>query len=102
MARYIAENDIYELFQPRGIANLHVSHIDVLPRADVVPRAEVASMFEDLMKEVRAIADYYEKSANETADVIYTRVDCRGAQKGALLALLKISRLQDKYIGDSK
>ena len=36
MPRYIAENDVYNLFNARGVAQLHVSDIDVLPRADVV------------------------------------------------------------------
>jgi hypothetical protein len=36
MPRYIAENDVYNLFNARGVAQLHVGHIDVLPRADVV------------------------------------------------------------------
>lgn len=39
MARYIAEEDIYELLQPTGIGRIHVSQIDVLPRADVVPKS---------------------------------------------------------------
>jgi hypothetical protein len=34
--RYIAENDVYNLFNARGVAQLHVGDIDVLPRADVV------------------------------------------------------------------
>lgn len=36
MPRYIAENDVYNLFNARGVAQLHVGDIDVLPRADVV------------------------------------------------------------------
>lgn len=36
MSRYIAENDVYNLFNARGVAQLHVGDIDVLPRADVV------------------------------------------------------------------
>jgi hypothetical protein len=36
MPRYIAENDVYNLFDARGVAQLHVGDIDVLPRADVV------------------------------------------------------------------
>jgi rubrerythrin len=36
MPRYIEENEIYKLFNPRGVAQLHVGDIDALPRADVV------------------------------------------------------------------
>lgn len=36
MPRYIAENDVYNLFNARGVAQLHVGDIDVLPRADVI------------------------------------------------------------------
>ena len=36
MPRYIAENDVYNLFNARGVAQLHVGDIDVLPRVDVV------------------------------------------------------------------
>lgn len=49
MARYIDEGDIYELFQPTGIARIHVAQIDELPRADVVPKSEVAwEMFNEI------------------------------------------------------
>jgi len=37
MPRYIEENEIYKLFNARGVAQLHVGDIDVLPRADVEP-----------------------------------------------------------------
>lgn len=36
MPRYIAENDVYNLFNARGVAQLHVADIDVLPRVDAV------------------------------------------------------------------
>ena len=35
MPRYIEENEIYKLFNARGVAQLHVGDIDVLPRAEV-------------------------------------------------------------------
>lgn len=35
MPRYIEENEIYKLFDPRGVAQLHVGDIDVLPRVEV-------------------------------------------------------------------
>ena len=41
MARYIEENEIYKLVEPRGTAHIHCSQIDELPRADVVPSSEV-------------------------------------------------------------
>lgn len=37
MPRYIEEKDIYNLFDARGVAQLHVGDIDVLPRAEVKP-----------------------------------------------------------------
>ncbi len=37
MPRYIEENEIYNLFNARGVAQLHVGDIDVLPRAEVKP-----------------------------------------------------------------
>ena len=41
MGRYIEETEIYKLVEPRGVARVHCSQIDALPRADVVPRSEV-------------------------------------------------------------
>lgn len=41
MARYIEETDVYKLVEPRGVAKVHCSQIDELPRADVVPKSEV-------------------------------------------------------------
>lgn len=34
MPRYIEENEIYKLFNARGVAQLHVGDIDVLPRVE--------------------------------------------------------------------
>lgn len=42
MSRYIEENEIYKLVEPRGMTKVHCSQIDELPRADVVPKSEVA------------------------------------------------------------
>lgn len=36
MPRYIDEKDVYALVEPRGMASVHCSRIDELPRADVV------------------------------------------------------------------
>lgn len=35
MPRYIEENEIYKLFNARGVAQFHVGDIDVLPRVEV-------------------------------------------------------------------
>ena len=35
MPRYIEENEIYNLFNARGVAQLHVGDIDVLPRVEI-------------------------------------------------------------------
>ena len=40
MARYIDEKDVYRLVEPTGIARVHCSQIDELPRADVVPKSK--------------------------------------------------------------
>ena len=40
MARYIDETDVYKLVEPRGVAKVHCSQIDELPRADVAPKNE--------------------------------------------------------------
>lgn len=45
-SRYINENDVYTLVEPRGLAKVHVTQIDELPRADVVPRR----LYEELLK----------------------------------------------------
>ncbi len=51
MARYINENDVYGLLGERGMATVHCTQIDDLPRADVAPRAEVArEIFEEIEK----------------------------------------------------
>lgn len=63
-------------------------------------KAEVASILAELMKEIRAIADNYEKWANAMTDDDYARISYRGAQKGAMLALLKIAELKKKYTGE--
>lgn len=34
MPSYIEENEIYKLFNARGVAQLHVGDIDVLPRVE--------------------------------------------------------------------
>ena len=36
MKRFIDVNDIYSLFNQSGIARLHVSDIDIIPRVDAV------------------------------------------------------------------
>ena len=50
MPRYIDEKDVYALVEPIGIAKVHCSQIDVLPRADVVPKSEVEKIFETIEK----------------------------------------------------
>ena len=37
MGRLLNESDVYALFDRRGMAQLHVGHIDVLPRVDAKP-----------------------------------------------------------------
>lgn len=55
MARYIDEKDVYRLVEPSGVARVHCSQIDELPRADVAPKSEVESMFNEIEKTIRAI-----------------------------------------------
>ncbi len=42
MAGYIDEKDVYALVEPSGVARVHCSQIDELPRVDVAPKSEVA------------------------------------------------------------
>lgn len=44
MARYIDEKDVYRLVEPSGVARVHCSQIDELPRADVAPKSEVEEL----------------------------------------------------------
>ena len=57
-------------------------------------------IFAELIHEAQTIADRYGKWADETPEYGYERIDYRGAQKGAVLVLLKIAELKKKYIGD--
>jgi hypothetical protein len=110
MARYIdADKFIAELEQEKtvdlefedGVAVYEIEHtmnlIGMQPTADVVPKSEVENILDELMKEIREIAERYEKSANETSDYDYARLEYRGCQLGALLVLLKIAELKKKY-----
>jgi hypothetical protein len=36
MSRYIDEKEVYKLVEPNGVARVHCSQIDELPRADMV------------------------------------------------------------------
>ena len=69
--------------------------INDTPTADVIPKSDVASIFDELIKEANEIAERYAKWADEATD--YVRIDYRGAQKGAILTLLKIAELKKKY-----
>ena len=71
--------------------------VENIPTADVAPKSEVENILDGLMKEAREIADRYEKSANETSDYDYARIEYRGCQMGALLVLFKIAELKKKY-----
>ena len=71
--------------------------IQKAPTADVVPKSEIVNILDGLMKEAREIANLYEKSANETSDYDYARIEYRGCQMGALLVLFKIAELKKKY-----
>lgn len=74
-----------------------MKELDYIPTADVVPKSEIVNILDGLMKEAREIADRYEKSANETSDYDYARIEYRGCQMGALLVLFKIAELKKKY-----
>ena len=60
-------------------------------------KTEIASILAELMKEIRAIADNYERWAKAMINDDYARISYRGSQKGAMLALLKIAELKKKY-----
>ena len=48
MPRYIEENEIYNLFNARGVAQLHVGDIDVLPKTVVETEADAQELVADL------------------------------------------------------
>ena len=61
MSRYIDEKDIYKLVEPTGVARVHCSQIDELPRADVVPKSEWISVDERLPEDTLP-SDYKHKT----------------------------------------
>ena len=68
MPRYIDEKDVYALVEPRGIAKVHCSQIDELPRADVVPKSEydaVVSAIDNSTKEFLKLHDAYQNQKTE-------------------------------------
>jgi hypothetical protein len=52
MGRYLNESDVYGLLGERGMAMVHCSQIDELPRANVVPKTEWISVDERLPEEL--------------------------------------------------
>ena len=71
MPRYIDEKDVYALVEPRGIAKVHCSQIDELPRADVVPRAELDILKSTItQKEEEAYNKGYADAAREIFEEI--------------------------------
>lgn len=114
MARYIDADELYETVTKKysdvvaGCYPYNIVAYDMArlvkeaPTADVVPRSEVVNTLDELMKEIREIAERYEKSANETSDYDYARIEYRGCQMGALLAVFKIAKLKKKYTEEKK
>ena len=107
MAEYIDREKIFpngvfyvSAENPESSLTELINRICNLPTADVVPKSEVESILDGLMKEAREIANRYEKSANETSDYDYARIEYRGCQMGALLVLFKIAELKKKYTED--
>ena len=109
MAEYIDREKIFpngvfyvSAENPESSLTELINRICNLPTADVVPKSEVESILDGLMKEAREIANRYEKSANETSDYDYARIEYRGCQMGALLVLFKIAELKKKYTEEKK
>ena len=109
MARYTNLDDIIakldaDTEDPNEMFPIHwiKTFLNMQPTADVVPKSEVENILDGLMKEAREIADRYEKSANETSDYDYARIEYRGCQMGALLVLFKIAELKKKYAESGK
>ena len=71
--------------------------IDKMPTADVVPKNEVASIFDELIKEASEIAEYYKKEADGMSCSEYAKIEYRGTQIGALLVQYKIAELKKKH-----
>ena len=75
MNRYIDENEVYKLVEPRGVERVHCSQIDALPRADVVDVKVVREIFEELEKFMSPyrypiIADLRKKYLGEDINVL--------------------------------
>jgi hypothetical protein len=56
MARYIDQKDVYELLGERGMAMVHCSQVDELPRADVAPKAAVAM---EIFEKIETLCESY-------------------------------------------
>ena len=104
MAEYIDREKIFpngvfyvNAENPETSLNELINRICNLPTADVVPKSEVVNILDELMKEAREISTRYEKSANETSDYDYARIEYRGCQMGALIVSFKIAELKKKY-----
>lgn len=96
MRRYIDANAILQRLPDDLPYKASVKRVLMqAPESDVAPKSEVAKTLDELMKEVNAIADKYARWADKATDDL--RIDYLGAQKGALLALFKISELKKKY-----
>jgi hypothetical protein len=77
MARYIDEKDVYKLVEPTGVARVHCSQIDELPRADVVPKSEVdktiaewAYLHADVLNKLENMRAEYAREIFEEIDVL--------------------------------
>ena len=101
MARYIDEGDIYELFQPTGIARIHVAQIDELPRADVVPKSEVEKLQEAyndrLAKDIQTNAEFVKYAKAEVAREIFEEIERAIKNYGICFSCPPIAELKKKY-----
>ena len=76
--KYIDEKDVYRLVEPTGVARVHCSQIDELPRADVVSKSDVdlyRKQVDELEDELASTYDKLEKARAEVAREIFEEIE---------------------------
>ena len=91
MPRYIDEKDVYALVEPSGIARVHCSQIDKLPRADVVPKSEVDKWYHEYhaIKDELKQEKMYHRETEKLVDKYCTELEKANAEVDRLKYNLK-------------
>ena len=103
MARYIDEKDVYKLVEPTGVARVHCSQIDELPRADVVPKSEVDKTIAEWAHLHADVLNKLENAKVEVSREIFEEIEKTFIDSAALpdcarfVDIDKIAELKKKY-----